>query len=534
MAKMILMGKEAREKIVQGTNIIADAVVSTLGPKGSNVGIGKFWVDPVVLHDGVSVAKEISLEDKFEDFAAQLIRQAAAKTNDRSGDGTTSTTLLAQEMINYGMSLVDKEINPMSIKKGMEMAKKDIIEQIKLATIPVETEEKIRQVANISSQSSEIGKIIAEAIWKVGKSGSIDVEESSKYTIDYEIKEGMEFEKGITSPQFVNTDKNTVELEKCLILLIDHPIASAEKLIGFLTKVLELKKEPFSILIMADNIDPNSLESLLTNKKNGSLFSVFIQSPGFAERRKEYLQDIAILTGARVVSGELGMNLDNITPDVLGYAEKVAATDKNTKIIGGRSTKTEINNRIKQIEAKIEDADSEFEKKIHKERVAKLTAGCGVIKVGGLTEVEMKDNKERVIDAVEATKTAFSDGIVYGGGRLLVEISDYLTKNKKSVNLNKQEMLGYDLVARALQQPFRRLMNNSGIEVSDETFKKGFGYNAQNGKKVDLIKAGIIDPAQVVVNTIQNAISVAAMLITCNTIIVDKEDPATRQAGLNI
>lgn len=531
MSKMILKGKEAREKIVKGVNTIADVVTTTLGPRGKNVGLGKFWVDPMVVHDGVSVAKEISLEDKFEDFAAQLIRQAASRTNDKAGDGTTTTTLLAQEMVNFGMAEVDKGTNPMSLKKGMEVAKDIILEQIKLAGIPVETKEKIQQVATISSQSKEMGKIIADAVWEVGKSGSIDVQESSKYNIEYEIKEGMEFEKGLTSPQFANTDKSTVELEAVSILLLDHPIQSAEKLIGFLTKVIEQKKEPFSILILADNIDPNSLESLLTNKRNGALFPVFIQSPGFADRRKEYLQDIAALTGARVVSKELGMNLDNVETDVLGKAEKVTADDKTTKIVGGFGDKKDIQLRIKAIENQIEEAESEYDKKIHKERIAKLTSGCAVMKVGGLTEVEMKDNKERIIDAVEATKAAFSDGIVYGGGKLLLEISDYLA----TIENNVEDQKGFELVQKALKSPFHKLLAHAGIELEGrDILEKGFGIDIETGKDVDLIKAGIIDPLTVVLNTVQNAISVAAMLITTDAIIVDKEDPTQRQAGLNI
>jgi chaperonin GroEL len=534
MSKKILFGKEARDKMVSGVNKMANAVCTTLGPKGRNVGIAKFWVDSVILHDGVSVAKEISLEDKFEDFAAQLIRQASSKTNDKAGDGTTTTTLLAQEMVNLGMLKVEQGVNPMSLKKGMEVAREIIVEEIISAGIPIETKEKIQQVATISSQNKEMGKIIADAVWKVGKNGSIDVQESSKYNIEYEIKEGMEFEKGLTSPQFANTDKGTVELENASILLLDHPIQSAEKLIGFLTKIIEIKKEPFAILIMGDNIDPHSLESLLTNKKNGSLYPVFIQSPGFADRRKEYLQDIASLTGAKVVARDLGMNLDNISLDVLGHAEKVTSDDKNTKIIGGLGAKEEIAVRVKSIEKQIEEAESDFDKKIHKERISKLTSGCAVMKVGGLTEVEMKDNKERIIDAVEATKAAFSDGIVYGGGKLLLEISDYLPLSLLVEDLSKAETEGYDIVTEALRMPFQRLMQHADIDIKNIKLKRGFGIDIETGEQVDLIKAGIIDPITVVLNTVQNAISVASMLITTDVLIVDKEDPTQKQAGLNI
>jgi len=535
MPKMILRSKQARDKIISGVNEIADTVVTTLGPLGRNVGLGKFWIDPMVVHDGVSVAKEIQLEDKFEDFAAQLIRQAAAKTNDRAGDGTTTTVLLAQEMIKSGMKLVDDGINPMSIKKGMEIAKDIIVEKIKEATIPVETKEKIRQVASIASQSEEIGKIIAEAVWKVGKNGAVDVQESSRYKIDYEIKDGMEFEKGLTSPRFANTEKGTVDLKTPYILLLDHPIASAERLIGFLMKVIDRDKGPFSILIMADNIDPNSLESLLTNQKSGSLSPVFIQSPGFAERRKEYLQDIASLTGATVISKELGMNIDSVDLDVLGRAERVTANDKNTKIVGGLGLKKDIKNRIKLIRGLIKEAESDFDKKIHKERIAKLTSGCAVIKVGGLTEVEMKDTKERVIDAVEATKAAFSNGIVYGGGKLLLEISDYLAQPDMDFQ-SKDEADGYWLVCEALKAPFMRLLTHAGIEFDLENgpLTDGEGINVETGKNVDLIEAGIIDAAEVVISTVVNAISVASMLITTDAIVVDKEDPMQKQNKLNI
>lgn len=537
MSKMILKGKKAREKIVSGVNKIADAVVATLGPKGRNVCLGKSWIDPQIVHDGVSVAKEVFLEDKFENSAAQLIRQAADKTNDRAGDGTTTTTLLAQEMIIGGMKLVDEGGDPMSIKRGMELAKDIIIDKIKEATTPIETKEKIAQVAVISSQNKEMGEIIAEAVWKVGKSGSVDVQESSKYKIEYEIKEGMEFEKGLTSPLFADNDKGEAELKNPYILLIDHPITSAEKFIGFLMKVVERDQQPVSVLVMADNIDKNSLDSLLTNKGSGSLFPIFVQSPGFAERRKDYLQDIATLTGATVVSAEMGMNIDAVGPEVLGRAEKAFSNNKNTKIVGGIGDEPSIKNRIKHIENKVEEAESDFDKKILKERIAKLTSGVAVIKVGGLTEVEMKDTKERVIDAVGATKAAFSDGIVYGGGKLLLEISDYLLSESTRLDFkNIDEQAGLSLVAMSIQAPFLKLMEYAGIKfkIGESFLEKGIGMNVDTGEKVNLMESGIIDPAEVVISTVVNSISVASMLITTEVMIEPKEDPAQRQAGLNI
>lgn len=530
--KMIVSGKTAREKIIAGTNKLADAVCTTLGPKGGNVALGRFFTDPVVVHDGVSVAKEIELEDKFEDVAAQLIRQAAAKTNDRVGDGTTSSTLLTQVMVNDGMELVATGINPMSLKRGMELAKDVIVEKIRQSTIPVETKEKIQQVATISSQNPEMGKLIADAVWAVGKNGTVDVQESSKYGIEFEIKEGMEFDKGLTSPRFANTDKGTAELDNVRILLIDHPVQSAEKLVGFLAKILEAEKQPFSILIMADSLDPHSLESLLTNKKNGSLYPLFIQSPGFASRRKEYLQDIASLVGATVVARDLGMNLDNISLDVLGRAEKVISDEKNTKIVGGLGTKEAIALRVSQVEKQIANADSEYDKKVHQERIAKLSAGCAVMKVGGLTEVEMKDNRERIYDAVEATKAAFQSGIVYGGGRLLWEISDYLD-DAQAPEVAEEVLAGYYLVTEALRSPFRKLMDNSGFSHKVDC-QPGWGIDAETGEKVDLLERGIIDPAEVVINTIQNSISVAAMLLTTTVIIVDKENAEQRQNKLGL
>lgn len=535
MPKRIITGAQAREKIVSGTNQIADAVGSTLGPKGQNVGIGGFWTDPVVLHDGVSVAKKIELEDKAEDFAAQLIRQAADKTNTKSGDGTTSTTILTQAMVIGGTSFVNQGANSMSLKKGMEIAKDIILDKIKEATIQVETKDEIEQVARISAQDPEIGKMIAKAVWKVGRNGTVDVQESSKYGIEFEIKEGMEFEKGLTSPQFATNDKGSAELENVLILLLDHPISSAEKLMEFLMKVSDERKEPFSILIMADNIDQHSLKSLLTNKEHGALFPLFIQSPGFAERRKEYIGDIAALTGATVVARDLGMNLDNIDITVLGEAEKVTSDSKDTKIVGGRGDKKAVELRVKSIEKQIENSESEYDKKVHQERIAKLTSGCAIIKVGGFTEVEMKDNIERVIDASEATKAAFKHGIVYGGGRLLWEISDYLDENPPEISGDIRK--GYDLVSTALKSPFFKLMSNSGFSLEsmeDFEFENGFGINAETGELVDLIKAGIIDPAEVVLNTVQNSVSVASMLITTNTIIVDIENPKEREEKLNL
>lgn len=533
MSKTILFGKEAREKIISGVNQLANAVTTTLGPKGMNVGIQKFWVDPVIFHDGVSVAKEIELEDKAEDFAAQLVRQAAEKTNSVAGDGTTTSTLLTQYMVNSGMEAIDAGTNGMSLRAGMEIAKEIVIEQISKEIIPVETKEMIEQVATISSQNSEMGKIIAQAVWAVGKQGAVDVAESSKYGLEFEVKEGMEFEKGLTSPRFVNTDKGIVELEGVKILILDHAIVSAEKLMGFLAKVLDIEKQPYSILIFADNIDAHSLESLLTNKQNGSLYPLYIQSPGFSERRKEYLQDIASLTGGTVVARSLGMNLDNIGPEVLGRAEKVTANEKNTKIIGGFGDKTQIELRISQIEKQIEEAESEYEKKVHKERIAKLTSGCAVIKVGGQTEVEMRDNKERVIDAVAATKAAYSDGIVYGGGRMLWEISDYLANNIPEEIKGTEVAIGYYLVVNALMEPFHKLMSISGIK-SKHDLEKGEGIDVMTGKKVNLIEVGIIEPAEVVKNTVKNSISVAGMLLTTNVIVVENQSPAERQAKLNI
>ena len=531
---MILRGKKARDKIISGVDEIADTVVTTLGPRGRNVGLGKFWIDPVVVHDGVSVAKEIFLEDKFEDFAAQLIRQAASKTNDRAGDGTTTTTLLAQEMIRDGMKLVNEGVNPMSMKKGMEIAKDIIVEKIREATIPVETKEKIVQVATISSQSENLGKVIADAVWKVGKSGAVDVEESGKYGIDYEIKEGMEFEKGLTSPQFATNDKGVAELGNPHILLLDYPIIDANELIGYLGKIGE-PKSTVSILILADNIDQNSLNSLLVNKAEGKIAPLFIQSPGFAERRKEYLQDIAALTGATVVSKERGMNLSNVGDEVLGRSAKVTSDSKNTRIVDGLGTKKIIDLRIESIQTQIEEAESDFDKKIHRERIAKLDAGCAVIKVGGFTEVEMKDTKERVIDAVGATKAAFSNGIVYGGGKLLLEISDYLATPDIDFQ-STDEADGYWIVCGALKAPFVRLLEHAGIEFDLENgpLADGEGINVETGENVDLIEAGIIDPSEVVISTVVNAISVAAMLITCDAIVVDIENPLEKQNKLNI
>lgn len=531
MAKRIITDKEAREKIISGTNQIANAVGSTLGPRGRNVGIGGYWIDPVVLHDGVSVAKKIELEDKAEDFAAQLIRQAADKTNTKSGDGTTTTTILTQAMVGGGMAQVDRGINPMSLKKGMEIAKDIAVAKIKEAIIQIETKEKIEQVAKISSQDQELGQIIADAVWKIGKNGTVDVQESSKYGVEFEIKEGMEFEKGLTSPQFATNDKGTASLEDVLILLIDHPIASAEKLMDFLMKVSDRENKPFAILIMADNIDQHSLKSLLTNKELGALHPLFIQSPGFAERRKEYLGDIAALTGATVVAKDLGMNLDNITLDVLGGAEKVTADAKDTKIVGGIGDRKVVDSRVEKILKQIEDCDSEYDKKVHRERIAKLTSGCAVIKVGGFTEVEMKDNMERVIDAAGATKAAFQHGIVYGGGRLLCEISDYLDKNRPS--MSKDIETGYEIVIESLIAPFIKLMSNSGFD-SNVDLENGFGIDAESGEIVDLLEKGIIDPAEVVLNTVQNSVSVATMLITCNTIIVDIESPKEKEEKLNL
>lgn len=521
MAKLILRGQEARDKLLAGVTELAETVVITLGPKGRNVGIEKQWIEPVVLHDGVSVAKEIELKDPFENLGAQLVRQAASKTNDKAGDGTTTSTLLAHMMIKDGMEKIKAGANPMILKKGIEKAVAVVVEEIKKAAQEIKTKEKIAQVATISSADPEIGKMIAEAMDKVGKDGVISIEESAGMTTEVEYKEGMEFEKGYISPFFAtDTQKMEAESESPYILITDHTLSVASDIAQFLKKFVEVTNRP-DIVIIATDVSGSALPTLILNKDRGGIKPLAIFAPAFAERRKEILEDIAILTGGQFISKDKNTKIEDVTAEMLGRTDKVWCDGTHTKIIGGYGKPEEIEKRAAQIKSQIEKATSDFEKLKLKERLAKLVSGAAIIKVGAMTEVELKEKKERVIDAVEATKSAVEEGVVAGGGTIFLNIIPKIGELKET--LTGDEKIGADIVYWALAKPWERLMQNAGIMENFDIPVDGVtGVNVETGKLVNMFEEGIIDPAKVTRNAIQNGASVAAMILTMEAVIVDE------------
>lgn len=524
MAKQILRGKEVRAKLLSGIQQLADTVTVTLGPKGRNVGLDKQWTEPVVLHDGVSVAKEIELPDPFENFGAKLVKQAANQTNDKAGDGTTTSTLLAYEMIKDGIKALDAGANPMSLTKGMDKAASMALNLLKNYSEDISNPELIKQVATISAQREDIGGVIAEAFKKVGRDGVITVEESAKVEIDIEYKEGMEFDKGMISPHFAYENDGTAELISPLILLADYPISVASDIAAALKKIVDETNRQ-EIVIIADNIEGAALMTVLVNKDRGGIKPLAIQAPAFAERRKEILEDIAVLTGATVVSREKNMKLDEFNVDWLGKADRVISDANSTKIVGGFGVPEKIQERADFIKAQIAKTDSDFEKEKLRERLARLISGAAIIKVGARTEVELKERKERVIDAVEATKSALLEGICAGGGTTLNNIANELIGNSKRHgydSLNKDELLGWNIVAFSLIKPQEKLLENAGIVLENGiSFNIGEGINVNTGEKVNMRQAGIIDPTKVLKNAIQNATSVAAMILTTEVVVCD-------------
>lgn len=520
MAKQILRGDEVRKKLLSGVEQLASTVVTTLGPRGRNVGLDKEWVDPIVVHDGVTVAREIELPDPFENFGARLVRQAADKTNDKAGDGTTTSTLLAYEMVKRGVDLIDSGANPMLLKKGMDIAAQNTVVEIEKLAEKINKPELVRQVATISAQNEAIGEVVAEAINKVGKDGVVAVEESAKMEISVSYKEGMEFDKGYLSSLFASGEEK-LELESPLIMLADFPITNAADMASALKVIVEETNRQ-EIVIIADNVEGAALMTLIVNKDRGNLKPLAVQAPGFAERRKDYLEDIAVLTGATVISKEKNMKLDEFDVDWLGKADRVETDANTTKIVGGFGTPEKIEERAKTIRKKIDEDESEFEKDKLRERLARLTSGAAIIKVGALTEVELKENKERVIDAVEATKAAVSDGIVGGGGTTLRDIANELSKEVPKLKGDIET--GYKIVIEALLTPYQKLAENSGIDITGEVFKVGEGIDINTEEKVNMREAGVIDPARVVKNSVLNSTSVATLILTTEAVVCKLPD----------
>ncbi len=522
MAKQLLFDAAAREKLLKGINILTDAVASTLGPKGRNVALDKKWGAPLIVHDGVTVAKEIELEDPFENMGAQLLKEAASKTNDVAGDGTTTATVLAQAIVSEGLKNIQAGSNPMILRRGMDRAVETLVAELKRMSKKLTTPEEIQQVATISAQNDEIGKLIAEAIGKVGKDGVITVEEGKTMQMSVDYKEGMEFDKGYSSPYFaVGNEKGEASIEDAYILITDKKIAAMQDLVPFLEKFIQESK---NLVIIADEISAEPLTTLVLNKVRGTFNVLAVQAPGFGDRRKAMLEDIAVLTGGKVISEDLGTKFDSVEITDLGRAGRVTATKDNTVIVDGKGSPVAIKNRVTQIRRELELVDSSFDKEKLQDRLAKLIGGVAVINVGAATEIEMKEKKERVIDAVAATKAAIEEGIVPGGEVALLKAG--LTLDKLQLD-NAEEMLGVTIVQRATKQPFRKLMQNAGFDDGVmlakvlDTKLANQGIDVNDGEIKDLVKAGVIDPVKVTRSALQNAASVAIMVMTTNVLITD-------------
>lgn len=539
MAKQIKYGSEAREKLKTGVNKLADAVATTLGPKGRNVALDKKWGAPNVIHDGVTVAKEIELEDPFENMGAQLVKEAASKTADVAGDGTTTSTILARAIVEEGILRITAGANPMIMRRGLEKAGDHIVGELKGMAKSIKPGD-IANVATISAGDSELGKLIAEALDKVGKDGVVTVEEGRGLSTEIEYKEGMEFDRGYASAYFVtNSDKMEAEMDSPYILITDKKISNLAELLPFLENLVKVSK---NLVIIADEIEGEALATLVVNKLRGTFNAIAIKAPGFGDRRKEMLEDIATLTGGTVISEDTGRKLESVTIEDCGKADKVWADKENTRIIGGKGKVTEIKARISQVKRAIESNTSDFDKEKLQERLAKLAGGVAVINVGAATEVEMKDKKERVNDAVAATKAALEEGIVPGGSVALLDISTRMNiKSLENAKAARDEIFGFEVVKEALEAPFKKLMENAGLDAGQLIAKakvvsaSGQGFNVltlesvDNAEPVDMLKAGIIDPLKVVRTAVQNAISVAIMILTTEALVTDipeKKEPA--------
>ncbi len=519
-AKQILFGEDARHALERGVNTLADAVKVTLGPKGRNVVLEKKYGSPTITNDGVTIAKEIELSDPFENMGAQLAKEVATKTNDIAGDGTTTATLLAQAMVREGLKNVAAGANPMVLKKGIEKAVNVVVEELKKVSKSVESKEDITHVAAISAADDEIGKLIAEAMEKVGKDGVITVEESQTMGTNLEVVEGMQFDRGYVSPYMI-TDSERMEavLDDPYILITDKKISMIKDLLPILEKIIQRGKP---LVIIAEDVEGEALATLVVNKLRGVLNVVAIKAPGFGDRRKAMLGDIAVVTGGQVISEEVGMTLENATPEMLGSARQVKITKEETTIVDGKGDAKEIKKQINQIKVQIDDTTSDYDREKLQERLAKLSGGVAVIQVGAATETEMKEKKHRIEDALSATRAAVEEGVVSGGGVALLQIAPKLDQLKETGDV----ATGIALVRKALTEPLRQISNNAGVEGSVivekvSALEAGKGFNAATGEYVNMISAGIVDPAKVTRSALQNAASIAAMLLTTECLVVE-------------
>jgi chaperonin GroEL len=525
MAKMIAFNEEARRGLERGMNVLADAVKVTLGPRGRNVVLEKKWGAPTITNDGVSIAKDIELDDPWEKIGAELVKEVAKKTDDVAGDGTTTATVLAQALVREGLRNVAAGSNPMALKRGIEKAVAAIVTELAAMSKNVDTKEQIAATATISAADATIGEMIAEAMDKVGKEGVITVEESNTFGLELELTEGMRFDKGYVSPYFVtDTDRMEAVLEDAYILITSSKIGNIKELVPILEKVMQSGKP---LAILAEDIEGEALATLVVNKIKGTFKSAAVKAPGFGDRRKAMLQDIAILTGATVISEEVGLKLETAGLELLGRARKVVVSKEETTIIEGLGDEAQLKGRVTQIRTEIENSDSDYDKEKLQERLAKLAGGVAVIKAGAATEVELKERKHRIEDAVRNAKAAVEEGIVAGGGVALLQAA---TAAFKKLKLEGDEATGAKIVELSIEAPLKQIAVNAGLEggVVVEKVRNldaGFGLNAASGEYVDMIKAGIIDPAKVTRSALQNAASIAALFITTEAVITDKPEP---------
>jgi len=532
MAKQLKFDEEARRALEAGVNKLADAVKVTLGPKGRNVVLDKKFGAPTITNDGVSIAKEIELEDPFENMGAQLVKEVATKTNDVAGDGTTTATVIAQAMVQHGMRNVAAGANPMGLKRGIEKAVAAAVESIKAQAKEVDDKGDIANVATISAADASIGKVIADAIDKVGKDGVVTVEESNTFGTELEFTEGMQFDKGYLSPYFVtDTDRQEAVLEDPYILFNAGKIATVQAMLPVLEGVMKTGRP---LLIIAEDVEGEALATLVVNKIRGTFNSTAVKAPGFGDRRKAMLQDMAVLTGGQVISEEVGLKLENVSLDLLGRAKRVIINKDNTTIVDGAGAKDEVAGRINQIKAEIDNTDSDWDREKLQERLAKLAGGVAVIKVGAATEVELKEKKHRIEDAVSATRAAIEEGVVAGGGTALIRARPAVLKVVES--LKGDEATGARSVYDSLTAPGRHIADNAGLEGAVaiqrvESEKGNIGLNAATGEYVDMVKAGIIDPAKVTRAALQNAASIAALVITTECLVADKPEKNGAPAG---
>ena len=532
-AKDVRFESDARDRMLRGVNILADAVKVTLGPKGRNVVIDKSFGAPRITKDGVTVAKEIELADKFENMGAQMVKEVASRTNDEAGDGTTTATVLAQAIIKEGMKAVAAGMNPMDLKRGIDLATSKVVAAIKAAARPVSDSAEVAQVGTISANGeSEIGRQIADAMQKVGNEGVITVEENKGLETETEVVEGMQFDRGYLSPYFVtNADKMVADLEDVLVLLHEKKLGSLQPMVPLLEAVIQSQKP---LLIISEDVEGEALATLIVNKLRGGLKIAAVKAPGFGDRRKAMLQDIAILTGGQVISDDLGMKLENVTLDMLGRAKKISITKDTTTIVDGAGDKAEIQARVAQIRQQIEDTTSDYDKEKLQERVAKLAGGVAVIRVGGMTEIEVKERKDRVDDALNATRAAVQEGIVVGGGVALMQAASALDGVEGA---NSDQNAGIAIIRRALEAPLRQIAQNAGVDGAvvagkvRESTDKTFGFNAQTEEYGDMFKFGVIDPAKVVRIALEDAASVASLLITTEAMIADRPEPKGNANG---